>query len=55
LFDAVFGEEVLLAWTRSQDATREAGEGLRLRLQLTDAPDIAGLPWELLYDRRTNS
>ena len=55
LFDAVFGEEVLLAWTRSQDATREAGEGLRLRLQLTDAPEIAGLPWELLYDRRTDS
>ena len=55
LFDAVFGEEVLLAWSRSQDATREAGEGLRLRLQLTDAPEIAGLPWELLYDRRTGS
>ena len=55
LFEAVFGEEVLLAWTRSQDATRDAGEGLRLRLQLTDAPQIAGLPWELLFDRRTNS
>jgi hypothetical protein len=55
LFDAVFGEEVLLAWTRSQDATREAGEGLRLRLQLTDAPALAGLPWELLYDRRSNT
>jgi hypothetical protein len=55
LFDAVFGEEVLLAWTRSQDTTREAGEGLRLRLQLTDAPAIAGLPWELLYDRRSNT
>jgi CHAT domain/Carbohydrate family 9 binding domain-like len=55
LFDAAFGEEVLLAWSRSQDATREAGEGLRLRLQLTDAPVIAGLPWELLYDRRSNT
>ncbi|MEP6648802.1 MAG: CHAT domain-containing protein [Lapillicoccus sp.] len=55
LFEAVFGEDVLLAWTRSQDATRDAGEGLRLRLQLTDVPEIAGLPWELLYDRRTNS
>jgi hypothetical protein len=55
LFDAVFGDEVLLAWSRSQDATRDAGEGLRLRLQLTDVPEIAGLPWELLYDRRTGS
>ena len=53
LFEAVFAEEVRLAWPRSQDATRDAGEGLRLRLQLTDAPAIAGLPWELLYDRRT--
>jgi hypothetical protein len=55
LFDAAFGEEVLLAWTRSQDATNDLGEGLRLRLQLTDAPQLAGLPWELLYDRRTAS
>ncbi|HET8986027.1 MAG TPA: CHAT domain-containing protein, partial [Trueperaceae bacterium] len=55
LFDAVFREDVMLAWSRSQDATRTAGQGLRLRLRLTDAPQIAGLPWELLYDRRSNS
>ena len=51
LFEAVFRDEVLLAWSRSQDLTRTAGQGLRLRLRLTDAPPIAGLPWELLYDR----
>ena len=55
LFDAVFRDDVMLAWSRSQDVTRTAGEGLRLRLRLTDAPQLAGLPWELLYDRRTNS
>ena len=55
LFDAVFRDEVMLAWSRSQDVTRSAGEGLRLRLRLTDAPQLAGLPWELLFDRRTNS
>jgi hypothetical protein len=55
LFDAVFADDVMLAWSRSQDAARAQGDGLRLRLRLTDAPDIAGLPWELLYDRRTNS
>jgi hypothetical protein len=55
LFEAVFRDDVMLAWSRSQDVTRTAGEGLRLRLRLTDAPQLAGLPWELLYDRRTNS
>ena len=55
LFEAVFRDEVLLAWSRSQDLTRTAGQGLRLRLRLTDAPQIAGLPWELLYDRRANN
>ena len=55
LFDAVFGEEVLLAWSRSLDTTRSAGEGLRVRLQLTDAPQLAGLPWELLWDRRSHT
>ena len=55
LFEAVFRDEVLLAWSRSQDVTRAAGQGLRLRLRLTDAPQIAGLPWELLYDRRANN
>lgn len=55
LFEAVFRDDVMLARSRSQDGTRTAGEGLRLRLRLTDAPKLAGLPWELLYDRRTNS
>ena len=55
LFEAVFRDEIMLAWSRSQDVTRTAEEGLRLRLRLTDAPQIGGLPWELLYDRRSNS
>ena len=25
-------------------------DGLRIRLLLTDVPELAGLPWELLYD-----
>lgn len=55
LFQAVFRDDVMLAWSRSRDVTRSAGEGLRLRLRFTDAPRVAGLPWELLYDQRTNS
>ena len=31
-----------------------SGTGLRLRLRLTDAPELAELPWEFLYDPRLN-
>ena len=55
LFESVFSEDIMLTWQRSQDYARDQGDGLRLRLRLTDAPSIAGLPWELLYDRRGNS
>ena len=55
LFDSVFSNEVLLAWSRSKDMAKQRECGLRLRLMLADAPAIAGLPWELLYDRRRGS
>ena len=55
LFESVFSEDIMLVWSRSQDITRAAGSGLRIRLRLTDAPAIAGLPWELLYDRRRDA
>jgi CHAT domain len=51
LFDAVFRDEVLVAWSRSKDAVRQDGRGLRLRLRLTGAPSLAAMPWELLYDK----
>src|SRR5712692_5782908 len=54
LFDAVFRSAVLVAWSRSKDAARQEGHGLRLRLRLTDAPALAALPWELLYDQASN-
>jgi hypothetical protein len=53
LFDAVFRDDVLLAWSRSLDAARERNHGLRVRVRLAEVPTLAGLPWELLYDRRT--
>jgi hypothetical protein len=55
LFDSVFSHEVLLAWSRSKDVAKQRECGLRLRLMLADAPALAGLPWELLYDRRRGS
>ena len=55
LFEAVFSSDLRLTWARSMDAVRAERRGLRLRLRLTDAPAIAALPWELLYDRRQAS
>lgn len=55
LYEAVFTDEVALAWARSRDLAAEQGHGLRLRLRLGDAPSIAGLPWELLYDAKANA
>ena len=55
LFEAVFTSDIRLAWARSIDKVRDARRGLRLRLRLTEAPAMAVLPWELLYDRRQNS
>jgi CHAT domain len=53
LFESVFREDILLAWIRSSDTAREHQHGLRLRLRLADAPSLAGLPWEFLYDRKS--
>jgi CHAT domain len=55
LFESVFTSDIRLTWARSLDVVRAAKRGLRLRLRLTEAPSIAVLPWELLYDRRQNS
>ena len=55
LFEAIFRDDLALAWSRSQDLARQQDAGLRLRLRLTGAPAIAGLPWELLYDRKANA
>lgn len=55
LYTALLSGDVAIAWARSRDAVRPEGKGLRLRLLLDRAPQIAGLPWELLYDTRTNT
>ena len=39
------------ATARGQDElTQQSVDGLRIFLLLTDVPELAGLPWELLYD-----
>jgi YVTN family beta-propeller protein len=51
LFDAVFHDQLLNALTASRDQAEGRDAGLRVRLRLTDSPELADLPWEYLYDR----
>lgn len=49
LFGALFADQILTAFRRSQDRAQSERKGLRVRLRL-DAPDLASLPWEFMYD-----
>lgn len=49
LYDAVFASEVGTQWVRSVDAAEREHRGLRLRLRLSEAPQLADIPWEYLY------
>jgi hypothetical protein len=50
LFDAVFNGAVRDCFRASISHVETVRTGLRLRLRLTDVPELAGLPWEFLYD-----
>jgi CHAT domain len=54
LYGAVFKDEVRDTLLSSLSQTRKQGTGMRLRLRLTDTPELAELPWEFLYDPRLN-
>jgi hypothetical protein len=49
LFRAVFQGELLKAFQGCLDKAR-GGLGVRIRLRLNDVPQLAGLPWEYMYD-----
>jgi hypothetical protein len=49
LFRTVFHGELLKAFEGCLAKAR-GGPGLRIRLRLNDVPQLAGLPWEYLYD-----
>jgi len=49
LYDAVFGHDVGIQWVRSIDSAEREDRGLRLRLRLSEAPQLSDLPWEYLY------
>ncbi|WP_448609053.1 CHAT domain-containing protein [Geodermatophilus sp. URMC 60] len=50
LFRSVFHDQVAGALTASLDQAEGRDAGLRVRLRLTEAPELADLPWEYLYD-----
>jgi hypothetical protein len=49
LFEAVFDGEVRACLRSSLDEAERQGIGLRIRLRLNEAPELASLPWEYLY------
>jgi hypothetical protein len=49
LFRTVFQGELLKAFQGCL-AKAQGGPGVRIRLRLNDVPQLAGLPWEYLYD-----
>ncbi|MCI0693454.1 CHAT domain-containing protein [candidate division KSB1 bacterium] len=54
LFEAVFENALRGCLQSSLDEADQTGGGLRLRLHLADAPELAVLPWELLYNSSLN-
>ncbi len=53
LFKAIFKDDVLETY-RNEAFAKKEGEGIRLRLQLPDDPELADLPWEYLFDEKKN-
>ena len=51
LFDALLTGEVRTVYDRSRQTVADSGDGLRIRLRV-NAPDLATVPWEFLYDPR---
>jgi hypothetical protein len=54
LFEAVFRSDVASNLSTSVGLANVADKGLRIRLRLSDCPELADLPWEYLYDKRNN-
>lgn len=49
LCEEVFSGDIGVAWQRSLDTAERNDRGLRLRLHLGDAPELAEVPWEYMY------
>ena len=51
LYGALFHDDLRVSLERSLSEAAAKDAGLRLRLRLSDTPELAELPWEFLYDR----
>src|SRR5919197_5245126 len=49
LYGALFHDDLWVSLERSLSEAATKGAGLRLRLRLSDTPELAELPWEFLY------
>jgi hypothetical protein len=54
LFTAVFGGDVRSCLRSSLDEASRHNLGLRIRLRLNNAPELADLPWEYIYNQTLN-
>jgi len=54
LFEAIFDGEVRGCFRSSLDEAQRQQQGLRLRLRMNQAPELADLPWEFLYNPARN-
>jgi len=50
LFDAIFCGDIEHLYRSSLDTAHRAGQGLRVRLRLSDDSELHGRPWEFLFD-----
>lgn len=48
LLEAILTEDVLIRWVESRAIATAQGRGMRVRLLMQE--ELAGLPWEVLYD-----
>jgi hypothetical protein len=54
LYEAVFSGGVRDCWASSLSRAEARNAGLRLRLRISDAPELNNLPWEYLYNAPQN-
>jgi hypothetical protein len=54
LYRALFHDDLRVSLERSLSEAAAMDSGLRLRLRLSDVPELAELPWEFLYDKSRN-
>ena len=55
LFDTIFQKDVGNLFRVCLKTVQDKQVGLRLRLRLTDVPELINIPWEYLFDSQTNT